>query len=95
MDFSLTLIISFYLGFRLKNIIKTKYRNCLKTETVDKLLRVSLSSGSVDKVKATEFFIAKKEKTFKAYLESKMRYYWINNKQNRSIFNQGSYFITK
>ena len=75
--FSFTLIIS---GLRLKNIIKTKYRNCLKSETIDKLLRVLLNSGSVDKVKATEFFIAKKEKTFKAYLESKIQYYWINNK---------------
>jgi len=94
MDFSLALTILFYLGFSLKNIIKTKYRNCLKIETVDKLLRVSLNSGSVDKVKATEFFIAKKEKTFKAYLESKMQYY-LEKQQNRSIFHQGSYFIMK
>jgi len=95
MDFSLTLIISFSLGFREKNIIKTKCRNCLKTETVAKLLRVEFNSGSVDKAKATEFFIAKKEKTFKACLESKTQYYYLDKQQNRNIFNQGSYLIMK
>jgi len=49
----------------------------------------------MDKVKATEFFIAKKEKTFKAYLESKTQYYSLDKQQNRSIFNQGSYLIMK
>jgi len=84
MHFSLTLIISFYFGFRLKNIIKTKYRNWIKSEIIEKLLRVSLNSGLVDRVKATEFFIAKKEKSFKAYLESKMQYYL--NKQQIEVF---------
>jgi len=65
----------YFILFRLKNSIKTKYRNCLKSETVDKLLRILLNSGSMEKVKAAEFLIAKKEKTFKAYLESKIQYY--------------------
>jgi len=61
MDFSLTLIIFFSVE---RIFLQTKYQNYLKTETVDKLWRVSLNSGSVDKVKATEFFIAKIDKDF-------------------------------
>jgi len=52
-------------GFSTKNIIKNKFRICLKTEMIDRLPRVGLNWDMLDIDKAMNAFIVKKQNTFK------------------------------
>jgi len=78
-------ISSYNLGFSTKNIIKNKLRSRLKSETVDKLMRVALNSEHTDINEIVEFFTATKQDTFKKYVHGKMQYHK-ERQELRSIF---------
>jgi hypothetical protein len=65
----------YLIGFSQKNIIRSKLRNRLRTETVDKLLRVALNYEFVNINKAVDHFTSKKQSTFNAYITSKIEYH--------------------
>ena len=73
--------LNFLIGFSFKNIIKNKFRNCLKTETVDKLIRVALISDDLEIDRATNYFISKKQSTFKDYVNQKIEYHKVKREQ--------------
>ena len=68
-------------------MIKTKFRNCLKTETVDKLLRISLNTGFADARDIAEHFVAKKQATFRNYVLNKIEHH------KKKALTRGSIFI--
>jgi len=48
----------YILGFNRKSIVKTKIRNCLKTETVKKLIVKELKKPSSDYYKSLHAFLS-------------------------------------
>ena len=58
----------------------------MKSETVDKLLGVSLNADLMNLDEMTKYFVAKKKQTFNDYINNKIKYH--NERQdNQSIYN--------
>ena len=63
------------IGFSAKNSMKTKFRNRLKTSTIDMLLRCILNFDLINMNDAINHFIANKQNTFTQYVKNKEEYY--------------------
>ena len=58
-----------------KNIIKTKYRNSLSTNTVDQLPRVALNYHLLDLDEWAHYFVTTKQATFMTYITQRQEYH--------------------
>ncbi len=59
-----------FIGFSLRNRIKTKYRNLLKSSTIEMLMKIALHADIVDFNQVVTNFIIKKKSTVEIYLKS-------------------------